>query len=427
MDTQTAPEDDPSLIQARTLEALYASDHYRACQNPEPTAPPGSGLRVAVLHNMARNSPLDLLYGRPGRPPLPPDALDELDNDRNVTAYVAALRAAGHIVYAAEGNPDLLRVLGERPVDICFNTCEGFIGDSREAQVPALLEMLGVPYSGGRVMCMANTLDKAATKHLLRSHGLPTLPFQEFFHPDQPLDPALGARFPLFVKPNREGTSIGIGGDSRVHTGVELRQRVAYILEHYRQTALVEPYIPGRDLTVAMVGNLHPLAMGQPVPPLSGLPETPGGGFDWNGLHLFPISEINYAAYPPGTERFYSHKLKVDLAQEYSYFCPALLLPELTAEVRRLAIETFRVTRALDFTRVDFRLHTGENLKPYILEINALPGVTPISDMTLAALAEGWSYARIINGVLDAAVARYALRRADQALPLFTASLPVMV
>ncbi|MBI4769233.1 MAG: hypothetical protein HY784_02165 [Chloroflexi bacterium] len=355
MDTQTAPEDDPSLIQARTLEALYASDHYRACQNSEPTAPPGSGLRVAVLHNMARNSPLDLLYVRPGRPPLPPDALDELDNDRNVTAYVAALRAAGHIVYAAEGNPDLLRVLGERPVDICFNTCEGFIGDSREAQVPALLEMLGVPYSGGRVMCMANTLDKAATKHLLRSHGLPTLPFQEFFHPDQPLDPALGARFPLFVKPNREGTSIGIGGDSRVHTGVELRQRVAYILEHYRQTALVEPYIPGRDLTVAMVGNLHPLAMGQPVPPLSGLPETPGGGFDWNGLHLFPISEINYAAYPPGTERFYSHKLKVDLAQEYS------------------------------------------------------------------------CYARIINGVLDAAVARYALRRADQALPLFTASLPVMV
>ena len=405
MPLQSANGDDPSsLTQARRMEGLYADDHYRACQNPPPYAPPGSGLRVAVLHNNASSAPA-------GRAAHAPDALDELDSDKNVLSYVASLRAAGHTVYDAEGSAALTRILAERPVDICFNTCEGFLGDSREAQAPALLEMMGVPYSGGQVMCMANTLDKAATKRILRAWGLPTLPFQEFFHPDQPLDPSL--RFPLFVKPNREGTSIGIGGDARVETESQLRERVAYIIEHYHQTALVEEYIEGRDVTVAMIGNLDPLAMGTPVPSLLGLPETHNGGLDWNGLHLFPLSEVNYASYPEGTEPFYSHRLKVDMGKDYSYFCPAPLPPDVTAEVRRLAIETFRVTQALDFTRVDFRLNTAENLRPYILEINALPGVTPISDMTLAALAEGWSYADMINGVMNAAIARYGLHRAD--------------
>jgi D-alanine-D-alanine ligase and related ATP-grasp enzymes len=77
--------------------------------------------------------------------------------------------------------------------------------------------------------------------------------------------------------------------------------------------------------------------------------------------------------------------------------------------VMRLAVETFRVTQSLDFARVDFRLHTGENLKPYILEINSLPGLTPISDLTLCALAEGWSYNRLIQSVLEAGARRYGL------------------
>ena len=401
--TQGPNGDDPALIEPRALRAPSAAEAYRICLNPEPTAPPGSGLRVAVLHNLASCSPQDPAG-------LPPDALDELDNDRNVAAYVAALRSAGHIVYDVEGNANLARVLAENPVDLCFNTCEGFIGDSREAQVPALLEMLGVPYSGGKVMCMANTLDKAETKRILQAWGLPTLPFQEFFHPEQELDPRL--RFPLFVKPNREGTGIGIAGDSRVQTEAELRQRVAYILDNYRETALVEEYIAGRDITVALIGNLDAGALGRPVPSLRGLPETPGGGVDWNGVHIFPLSEVDYSAYPRGTERFYSHKLKVELADDYTYFCPAPLSLAIAAEVRRLAVETFRVTQSLDFARVDFRLRADENLQPYILEINALPGVTPTSDMTLAAWAEGWSYAGMINGVLDAAILRYVLKRA---------------
>jgi len=367
--------DDPSLRRA-ARRALSAAEAYRLCLPTQSTAPPGSGLRVAVLHNLARYAPPELAGHAP-------DALDELDNERNVSAYVEALRSAGHTVYDTEGDAGLPQFLAVHPVDICFNTCEGFIGDSREAQVPALLEMLGVPYSGGQVMCLANTLDKAATKRILQASGLPTPAFQEFSHPGQPLDSRL--QFPLFVKPNREGTGIGIKGDSRVGSESQLRERVSYIIEHYGETALVEEYIPGRDVTVAMIGNLDSLALGQPAPSLAGLPETTGGGVDWNGLHLFPLSEINYGVYPPGTEPFYSHRLKVDWADDYSYFCPAPLPPALTAEVRRLAVEAFRVTASLDFARVDFRLNAEDSFRPTILEVNALPGVTPTSDMTLAA------------------------------------------
>ncbi len=403
------PTGDDHSFRRAPRRALSAAEAYRLCLPTQPAAPAGSGLRVAVLHNLARCAPLE-------RAEHAPDALDELDNERNVSAYVHALRSAGHTVYDTEGDAGLSLRLAAQPVDICFNTCEGFTGDSREAQVPALLEMLGVPYSGGQVMCLANTLDKAATKRIFQAQNLPTPAFQEFFHPGQLLDSSL--QFPLFVKPNREGTGIGIEGDSRVEDENQLRERVAYILERYGGTALVEEYVPGRDVTVALIGNLDSLARGQPTPSLAGLPETPGGGLDWNGLHLFPLSEINYGGYPPGTEPFYSHRLKVDWADDYSYFCPAPLPPALTAEVRRLAVEAFRVTACLDFARVDFRLSAEDRFRPTLLEINALPGVTPTSDLTLVALAEGWTYPEMINAVLDAAIQRYGLRRVDGRLEL---------
>ena len=142
----------------------------------------GRPLRVAVLYNIKENAP-----AADGR--LPKDALAELDTMRNVEDYVAALRALDHEVIAFEGGADLAYRLAEHPVDICFNTCEGFRGDSREAQAPAILEMLGVPYSASKVLALALTLDKAMTKRVLAYHGLPTPRFQEFRSADEPLDP----------------------------------------------------------------------------------------------------------------------------------------------------------------------------------------------------------------------------------------------
>jgi D-alanine-D-alanine ligase len=334
---------------------------------------------VAVLYNAKENAAR--LNGRLSR-----DVLAELDSLRTVADYVAAIRALGHEVVAFEGGADLPQRLAAHTVDLCFNTCEGLSGESREAQVPALLEMLGVPYSGSKVLALALTLDKAMTKRVLIQHGLPTPRFQEFRDARQPLDPSL--HFPLFVKPNREGTGIGIHADAVVHTEAALRERVADLIAQYHQTALVEEFIEGRDVTCGLVGNL-------------GLE----GGAD--GLHLFPISEVNYAVYPPGTESFYSYKLKVELADEYQCLCPAPIPEPIAAEVRRLAVETFRACNCLDVARVDFRLDTLRGLQPTVLEINALPGMAKDSDLTRSAYAEGWTHAQLIQAIFNAAVDRY--------------------
>lgn len=356
---------------------------------------PGQPLRVAVLHNIKDAAPGD--HG------LTRDALAELDTRRNVGDYVAALRALGHEVVAFEGDVELPRRLAERPVEICFNTCEGFRGDSREAQVPALLEMLGQRYTASKVLALAVTLDKAMTKRVLAYHGLPTPRFQEFFDAAQPLDASLRRLLaqgrPLFIKPNREGTGIGIYGDSQVRTEAELREKVAYILHNYRQSALVEEYVEGRDVTCGLVGNVGPNGSAA-------------------GLHVFPISEVDHTVYPPGTEPFYSYTLKVDLADSYRCLCPAPLDDALAAEVRRLTVETFRACGCLDVARVDFRLDAHNGWQPMILEINALPGLAYNSDMTLCAAAEGWTHYQLLQSVFNTALARYGLLADPSLLPV---------
>jgi D-alanine-D-alanine ligase len=345
-------------------------------------------LRVAVLYNLKENAPS--LNGA-----TPKDALAELDSITNVHDYCAAIRELGHDVVAFEGNAELPQRLAEHPVDIVFNTCEGYRGDSREAQVPALLEMMGIPYTAAKVMALAITLDKAMTKRVLHYYGLPTPAFQEFFSADTPLEPQLRACLergrPLFVKPNREGTGIGISSDSLIRAEPQLRERVARLLNGYHESALVEEYIEGRDVTCGLIGNLRP-------------DSTPG-----DDLHFLPISEVDYSVYPPGTEPFYSYKLKVDLADDYRALCPAPIPPDIADEVRRLALATFRVTGCLDVGRVDFRLDVNNHLQPMILEINALPGLTAISDMTICANAEGWTHYQMLQAVFNAAVKRYGL------------------
>ena len=354
---------------------------------------PARPLRVAVLHNSKENA-------QPLNGHRPKDALAELDNSFNVQHYVAALRQLGHIILAFEGNLGLPARLAENHIEICFNTCEGRRGDSREAQVPAMLEMMGMPYSASKVLALAVTLDKAMTKRVLAYHGLPTPRFQEFRTASQPLDPALSRRLAgggaLFVKPNREGTGMGIHGDAVVRSEASLRERVAYLLQAYRQTVLVEEYVLGRDVTCGLVGNLGPAG------------ET-------DGLHLFPISEVDYSVYPAGTEAFYSYKVKVDLAEEYRGLCPAPIPAAIAAEVRRLTVETFRACGCLDLARVDFRLDTENNLQPMILEINALPGLAYNSDLTLCAQAEGWTYHQLLQAVFNTAAARCGLLEAASA------------
>lgn len=348
--------------------------------------------RVALLANLKKNAPR--FEG------MSADQWDDLDSESTVNALVDAIRSGGHECDFLEGDATLMTsVLRYRP-DICFNICEGHFGDAREAQVPAILEMLRIPYTGSKVLTLALALDKPMTKRVLTYHDLPTPEFQSFERPDDPLSDDM--KFPMFVKPSREGTGMGVSAKSIVRNEDELREQVSYTIEKYKQSALVEHYIEGREVTVGLVGNLiGPASRRMPVD--EGAPQIEAG------LRFLPPMEVDLKPFE-NSDTVYSNRLKVDLADQLNYLCPAPLEPDMVADLNWYTAAVFRVTGALDVSRVDFRLDANDNWKPYILEINPLPGLSPgVSDLVIEAAAEGVEHAELVNMILDTALRRYGM------------------
>lgn len=347
--------------------------------------------KVAVLANLKVNAPK--FEG------MSEDQWDDLDSDKTINVMIEAIRSAGHECEFLEGDKSLLTTLPKFKPDICFNICEGHFGDSREAQVPALLEMLRIPYTGSRVLALALALDKPMTKRILWWHELPTPAFQEFDRADESLNEDL--KFPLFVKPSREGTSMGVSANSIVKSEAELREQVSFIINKYRQPALVETYVEGREITVGMVGNLiGPVARRMPLNPNAPRVQA--------GLYFLPPMEVNLQPFET-TDTVYSNRLKVALADKLDYLAPAPIDNEMLDELNWLAAAVFRVMGALDVARVDFRLDKNDNNKPYILEINPLPGLSYVSDLVIEARADGIDQGMLINMILDAGLKRYGL------------------
>jgi D-alanine-D-alanine ligase len=347
-----------------------------------------SGLRIALLANLKKNAPQG-----PGEPR---DRWSELDSERTVEAIAASLRQGGHQVTFLEGDESLCGHLRRGDFDIAFNICEGHRGDARESHVPALLEMLGIPYTGSKVLCLALTLDKPMTKRILAFHGLPTPRFQVFDDPCADVDP--GLRYPLFVKPAGEGTGMGISGDSVVRDEDQLRRQLQWLIETYAQPALVEEYVEGREITVGVLGNAE--------------------------LQVLPPLEIDLSTCPPEEGGIYTSRIKAELPTVPRYLCPAALSEALADELSRLAVAAFRALDCLDVARVDFKLDAHDGDRPYILELNPLPGLSPgISDLVMEAEAAGMSHADLINGVLLAALERYPeLARRTQPVSALTAA-----
>lgn len=352
-------------------------------------------MHVALLANLKKNAPT--------WPGMSPDYWDDLDSEETIEAISSALASRGHQVTFLEGDVTLYDNLRQVKSDICFNICEGHFGDGREAQVPAMLEMLRIPYTGSRVLTLALALDKPMTKRALTYHGLPTPPFQTFERVNEPLDPDL--KFPLFVKPSREGTGMGVSAESIVQDEAQLRVQLQRIFERYQQPALVEHYIEGREVTVGVVGNLT-------GPVARRVPEDEGAPRILRGLDFLPPLEVNMAEYPEEEAGLYTSRMKVELAHEFHYFCPAPLSEAQIEDLNWYTAATFRVIGCCDVARVDFRLDASENDQPYILEVNPLPGLNPgYSDLCLEATAYGWTYEELVNRILDEAIKRYGLKQ----------------
>lgn len=332
-----------------------------------------SGLRIALLANLKSNAPH--CDGEPR------DRWYELDSERTVEAIASALRDAGHEVTFLEGDRNLYRELARGDFDIAFNICEGHQGDARESQVPAILEMLGIPYSGSKVLCLALTLDKPMAKRILAFHGLPTPRFQVFETSNQPVDPDL--LYPLFVKPSREGTGMGITANSIVRNEGELRYQVRWVIQTYQQPALVEEFIEGQDITVGLLGNMQ--------------------------LYVLPPLAVDLSPCLPEEQGIYTGRIKSELPNSPRYVCPAPLTDTQVEQLSQLAAAAFRALDCLDIARVDFKLDANNGEKPYILEINPLPGLSPgVSDLVFEAEAVGMSHAQLINAILNEALKRYA-------------------
>ena len=307
------------------------------------------------------------------------DALEEYDSPETVEMISAALQSMGHTVVRLGGGVHFLDSIRRESVDIVFNISEGRgTYRSREAQVPAILEMLDIPYTGSDPLTLAVCLDKPLTKRLVAAEGVRTPGWLVIACED-----GLGRasweklKFPVIIKPACEGSSKGIRVTSLADDVPQAGAEVRRIIDGYRQPVMVEEFIDGDEVTVGMVSNSPPKIIGV----MRVVPKKPVAHF------------------------VYSLDVKRDYVNLVDYECPARLSKNTLDMIERFALAAFKTLGCRDFSRIDFRV--SRDGTPYFLEINPLPGLGSYSDLVIMALMLGWKYEALIGSVLDAAIERY--------------------
>ena len=316
----------------------------------------------------------------------PPDYFSEFDSEDTISAITSALTKKGHTVEAIDVEyPNLFTYFRKNRVDMVFNIAEGKSGKFRESEIPAILDYLNIPYTGSNTFSLALALNKALTKKILKAENIPTPSFQVFFKGGEELN--LKLKFPLIVKPNREGSAKGINISNVVNNKESLFRKIKEIIGIYRQEALVEEFIDGKELTVGILEN--------------------------GKTTVLPILEIDFSTCKNSGEYFYSWRMKeyqgnVELGLVPTFHCPARLDTDTEALVKETAIKTHRALGCFDISRTDIRL-SSDNI-PYVLEINPLPGLNPLeSNFPIMAYAAGMKYEDLIEAILMSALERSQL------------------
>ncbi len=312
----------------------------------------------------------------------PDDRLEEYDAESTVQAIAAAIAQAGHRPVLLGNGERLLRALmapGPRP-DLVFNFAEGFGTRSREAHVPALLELLRVPFTHSDPLALAVSLEKAMCKRLVGSFGVPTPRFA-VIERVQDLE-RLELAFPLIAKPLWEGSSMGIRSTSRVDDAAALEREVRRQLEDYGEPVLVEEFASGPEFTVGITGT-------------------------GAAARLIGVMEIQPVA-GAADDFVYSLEVKRNFERDVRYVAPPARPAEMVNAVAEVALAAYRALGCRDLGRVDVRL--GKDGTPYFLELNPIPGLDPHkSDVVILARRMGLTYEQLIAGVVDSARARYGL------------------
>lgn len=316
----------------------------------------------------------------------PADYFSECDSKETVNRIISALENKGHSVEAIDVEyPTLFSYFKKNRVDMVFNIAEGKQGRFRESEVPAVLDYLNIPYTGSNTFSLALALNKALTKKILKAENIPTPNFQLFVKGDEELSSEL--KFPLIVKPNCEGSAKGINKTNVVNNKEDLFKKVKECINVYKQEALVEEFIEGKELTVGILENGKAIAL--------------------------PVLEIDFSSCKNSGEYFYSWRMKEyqgnsELGLVPTFYCPARLDKEIEDKVKEVALRTHRAVGCLDISRTDIRLDKFN--VPYVLEINPLPGLDPKeSNFPLMAYAAGMKYEDLIETILISASERKRL------------------
>lgn len=307
------------------------------------------------------------------------DALEEYDIPETVEIIASALGSKGHRVTMLGGGAEFLDNISGSHVDFVFNIAEGR-GNyrSRESQVPAVLEMLNIPYSGSDPYCLALCMDKPLTKKLVEAVGVRTPKWRTIRNrEDMYRSPVNSFPFPAIVKPACEGSSKGIRLDSLVNEPNQVLDTVEHLLESYRQPVMLEEFIEGDEVTVGVVGNSPPEIVGM--------------------MRILPRQKDRPFVY--------SLEVKRDWKALVDYECPALLDKAVLDRIKAYSLNVFNTLGCRDFARIDFRI--SRDGIPFFLEINPLPGLGTYSDLIIMAIKMGLTHEGLIGNVLDAALERY--------------------
>ncbi len=329
-------------------------------------------LKVAIIFNA---------IGQPAKG----EAIDRLaevgvmDEVRAVEGALCTLGIQFRTIPVKDDIVDLVSDLRAYDPGVVINLCEDVFGESHlEMTIPCLLELLRIPYTGSSSLALGLCQNKGLTKDVLTANGIPTPKYRVIFNNEEEIS---GPSFPLMVKPLREDASIGISVESVVHEAAELRARVEYIRETYHQPALVEEYIEGRELNVAILGNDPP--------------------------QVLPISEILFLNKDTDQPKLVDYQAKwVEKSDAYKLtkpVCPAPLSPHLKDLVTSTALKAYRVLGCRDYARIDIRLRDDV---PYVLEANPNPDISLMVGFHRSLKAAGIAYEDFIRRLINFALNR---------------------
>lgn len=311
----------------------------------------------------------------------------EYDPPHTIEMIKDGIEQAGHEYHFIEADVDAFERLRKLRPDLVFNRAEGRTGGSRESHIPAILEMLEIPYVGSGILTLAVCLNKAWTKKVLSFHDISTPAFAMAPLGSEGVD----VPFPAILKPNEEGSSVGINEDNVVHNSAQMKEKLAELFDRYQEPILVEQFITGREVSVGVLGKAD------------------------GSLEVLPPLEVNFSKLPADVMGVFGQRAKVTYDDLGNYDCPADLDSQLEKRITSITLEICHVLEVHDFGRMDFRIDAKGT--PFFLEINPLPGMDfDISDndfsfYPLMAERAGYSYPTLVARLIQSAASRHPTLR----------------